>query len=549
MILSAQNNYMKFLLGSVFLNSLIVTPFANKDGMIIPKMILMFVVAMFLFPILVKNLRIFFKFRNGKIFLLLNLLILFQCIIVILVSSAPLEQQIFGRTGRGLGLITVVSLCIVSLCAVVFVSHINSQKVLLWLIAGAFFSSLYSVFQSFGIDLLKWESRTNGVIGTLGNPNFQSAFAAIALVPSFLYFWGNKKFLFYGLLIGVFFLFTIYRTESRQGFVAGFFSIAVTILIYFWYKNKKLFFILLFGSFVIGIYTILSMLNRGPFSYYLYNASVESRGDMWRSAFTTANDYPFFGVGLDSFGDYFLKNRDIIAANHGFAEYSDNAHNFFLEQAATGGYPYAFLNLFLVFMVLYSFFMIQKSINKFEPAVVSLFTAWLSFQMTSVISPGNLVTMHWNAILSGVIIGLSNFFSPNISILAQKSNHQIRKSWASSLVLAVLALVALFPYFNVDRLQLKGMQSGDANLVMKATVSFPESTVRYSLIGRELLSSGLTQQSLELARSGVKFNPNSAGLWALILVNPSAPLEERLIAKQKILELDPLNKEVDSFIP
>ena len=88
-----------------------------------------------------------------------------------------------------------------------------------------------------------------------------------------------------------------------------------------------------------------------------------------------------------------------------------------------------------------------------------------------------------------------------------------------------------------------------ANLVMRATTSYPESTVRYSLIGKELLNSGLNQQSLDLARAGIKFNPNSAGLWALVLVNPIAPMSERLEAKERILELDPLNVEVLNFIP
>ena len=107
----------------------------------------------------------------------------------------------------------------------------------------------------------------------------------------------------------------------------------------------------------------------------------------------------------------------------------------------------------------------------------------------------------------------------------------------------------MFPLFNTDRIQLMGMQRGDALLVMKATNMFPESTVRYSLIGQELLNSGLNVQALEVARSGVQFNPNSAGLWALILVNPSATLEERNIAKSKILELDPLNEEIRNFTP
>jgi hypothetical protein len=549
MKLRTQNNYMQSVLVALFVNSLIVTPITNKDGMIIPKMSLMFILALFFIPFLAKNLKVFFEFRTDKFFLLLNFIILLHCIFVILLSSAPLEQQIYGRTGRGLGLITVFSLGVISLLAIAFISQLNSKKVLFWLVSSAFLSSLYSVFQSFGFDLLKWESRTNGVIGTLGNPNFQSAFAAMVLVPSFLYFLGNRKFLVFGIIISLFFLFTIFRTQSRQGFVAGFFSVAITILIYCWYKNKLWFLISFFGSFIIGICTILGMLNRGPLSGYLYNTSIVSRGDMWRSAFTTANEYPFFGVGLDSFGDYFLKNRDIIAANHSFSEYTDNAHNFYLEQAATGGYPFALLNLVMVVTVIYSFFNIQKSINKFEPVVVSLFASWLAFQMTSIISPGNLVTMHWNAILSGGIIGLSKFFTPNYAALAQNSNPKIRKSWSTSLVLSILAIVVVFPYFNVDRLQLKGMQSGDANLVIKATLSFPESTVRYSLIGRELLTSGLTQQSLELARSGVEYNPNSPGLWALILVNPSAPLNERLNAKQKILELDPLNQEVKNFNP
>jgi O-antigen ligase len=548
MKLDSKKNYFKFLLFALFLNSLIVTPFANKDGMIIPKMMLMFVIALFLLPILTINRELFFKQRIEKIFLVINLIILIYSTVVILVSSAPLEQQIYGRTGRGLGLITIISLSAVSLAAIAFISQSNSKRILSWVIVGAVLSSGYSVLQSFGIDLLKWDSRTNGVIGTLGNPNFQSAFAAMVLVPSLLYFWGNRKLLLFGLLIGIFLLFTIYRTQSRQGFVAGFFSIAATILIYFWYKSKIFFSISFFSSFIFGVYTLLGMLNRGPLSGYLYNASVESRGDFWRSAFTTANEHPFFGVGLDSFGDYFLKYRDAIAANHSFAEYTDNAHNFFLEHAATGGYPFAFLNFFLVTLVLYSYFKIQKSINKFDPVIVSLFASWLAFQMTSVISPGNLVTMHWNAALSGVIIGLLKFYVVNFSSIAE-SNNKTKNSWITSSILSILGIILVIPYFNADRLQLKGMQSGDANLVMKATMSFPESTVRYSLIGRELLNSGLTQQSLELARSGVKFNPNSAGLWALILVNPSATLEERLIAKQEILELDPLNKDVKNFNP
>ena len=107
----------------------------------------------------------------------------------------------------------------------------------------------------------------------------------------------------------------------------------------------------------------------------------------------------------------------------------------------------------------------------------------------------------------------------------------------------------LMPLFNTDRKQLIGMKTGDANLVMEATLSFPESTVRYNLIGRELYDSGLSLQALEIARAGVKFNPNSPALWALILVNQDAAITERFEAKKRILELDPLNKNVANYDP
>ena len=177
----------------VIINSLILTPFFNKDGMIIPKLITMFCLSFFLLPILFANRSNLLKERFVKIALILQLMILFQSLIVLIISSAPLEQQIFGRTGRGLGLITCFSMAVVYIATVFSLELGTFNRVLSGLIFSAFISSLYSIFQSYGLDLLKWDSRTNGVIGTLGNPNFQSAFAAMVLVPTLFYFWIIKK--------------------------------------------------------------------------------------------------------------------------------------------------------------------------------------------------------------------------------------------------------------------------------------------------------------------------------------------------------------------
>ena len=531
------------------LNSLIVTPFWNKDGMIIPKLMIMLSSSLYLLPIIIAHRESILNSRILKIATMLQCLLVAYSLLVIILSTAPLEQQIFGRTGRGLGLITIFSLAVVFIATAVLMQPNFENKIIFGIISSAFISSLYSILQSYGIDLLKWDSKTNGVIGTLGNPNFQSAFASMALVPSFLYFWNNKKRRYLAIILFIFFSFTIFRTQSTQGIIAGFFSTYLVIAIFCWYKNKLIFWSIFLSGSLSAILAILGMLNMGPLSSYLYKVSIQSRGDFWRAAFNTANSHPIFGVGIDSFGDYFLKYRDIIAANHSFAEYTDNAHNFFLEQAATGGYLFAFLNLLIVILVLFIFIKVQRNSKQFNSALVLLFAPWAAFQMTTVISPGNLVTMYWNAVISGAIVGLYKLMSvPRVSSSTVKESKSTINT-LTPVLLGIFGIIFMLPAFNTDRMQLSAMKKGDANLVMKATTSYPESTIRYSLIGRELLDSGLTKQSLDISRSAVKFNPNSAGLWALVLVNPSATIEERLIAKEKILELDPLNTEVRNFNP
>jgi O-antigen ligase len=549
MVIKEKNSLLKLIVISAFINTLIITPFFNKDGMIIPKLIVIFSTAMLLIPIISLNLKVILKNSSLKIAIILNSLILLQHIFAIFASSAPLEQQIYGRTGRGLGLLTVLSVAIVLVTSAFITNYNNIRLIIIGLIVSSFFSSFYSMLQSFGIDFIAWDTKTNGVIGTLGNPNFQSAFAAMALVPSLLYFSQAKSKRNLSFLLFIFFIVVIMRTQSTQGIIAGLASLLIMLLFFFWYRNKIIFVITSTVGLVISFFAIFGMLSYGPLSKYLYKVSVQSRGDFWRSAFTTANNHPVFGVGLDSFGDYSLKYRDQVAASHPWAEYTDNAHNFFLQQAATSGYPSAALYLLLVFFVLYSFFKFQIKTKKFEPNSLALFSAWLVFQMVSVISPENLVILFWNAVISGAIIGLAKDILPITEFPIKSPEKTIKVSVVRSAFIGLIGLIVTLPLFNTDRLQFEGMRTGNANKVMEATIRFPESTVRYNLIGRELYNSGLMQQALKIARAGVEFNPNSAAMWALVLVNPNATIEERVFAKNKILELDPLNKNVKEYTP
>lgn len=524
--------------------TLVLTPMFNSDSLIIPKLVLLFALGMYMLPKVLENYKYLYHDKKLRLLSLLAIIFVLQMVLSMLGSSTPLEQQFFGRTGRGLGFLTYFSLIIILLASAIFIKKSGLSKLLFWLVICSGVTSLYSLMQRFGLDIFDWETRTNGIIGTLGNPNFQGSFAAMAVIPALVYFWSRRTSRVYSVIFGSILLATIFVCQSTQGYITVLASISIYFLIYTWYKRKQIFYPLLIFVFSAGVVAVAGMLNNGPLATYLYKYSVQSRGEMWRTAFNAANNNPFLGTGPDSFGDFSLLYRDQKVAN-GIAEFTDNAHNFFLQFAATGGYPLSLVYLAIILLSFYSFIKLQKEIDNFDKNLAAIFSAWLCFQLQSIISPASISTLTWNFIICGSLIGLrvenwttngSKFIKPNSLIKI------------FSYFLMSLSILVTYPLFNSDRLALQSLRTGDGNLAIVAAKSYPESVIRYSRIGIRLLESGLYAQSLDVARSAVNFNPNAVSAWVLILVNESAPISERQKAKNEILRLDPFNKEVKNFV-
>ena len=547
-----KNHTFKIILIIASLIFLAITPWVNKDSIVVPKVILLFLLALFLLPRVFQARKEFSGNRMLQILLLIICLIITQMLLVILISNAPIEQQVFGKMGRGLGVITAFSILIVTIAAALYVNMKELNLFIKTTIVIFSISSVYSVFQSFGIDFIKWETKTNSIFGTLGNPNFQSSAAALVMIPCILLFNKKKKFFAASIILITLNFIVIIKTQSIQGIVSTFLGLALLVIIFFWYKNRYIFAVSAVVFFVGAVVSILAMVNQGPLrgfsvgSFTFYKASVQSRGDFWRSALATSKDHPIFGVGIDSFGDYYLKYRDAVAVSHS-PEFTDNAHNYFLEYAATGGYPLMTLHILLILLTLRAFIKMIKNSTEFNRDITSLFAIWAVFQAQSVISPGAIGLMVFNAIATGAIIGLSKLkVTQNLeTITIGKGSKALTRN--SSTVFVLIGLVIIYPYFNADRLFLKALNSQDAILLADSTRIYPQSTYRYSTTSRLLLESKAYEQSLEVALLAIKFNPNSVSPWAHIVLNPLTSLEDKLKAKQELIRLDPNNKSLNDI--
>ena len=540
MFLNKKSSVYNFIIYISIALTLVATPNSNKDALIIPKVSILFCSASIVFPYLFYKLKVNKEQRIINMLIILTVLFFIQLALVMVLSESPLEQQMFGRSGRGLGFITLFSVFTISLGCAFFIRKSDERMLVKGLTISGALTALYALFQSIGLDFAPWDSKTNGVISTLGNPNFVSSFAAMSILPS-LIFISTKKFkILYRIAIAFLFMLTIYKAGSTQGYINLAIALTIFVLIYLWYFRKAYFYIV-FLLFLSGSYVaISSFFNRGPLSSILYKVSVQSRGEFWQAALNTSNAHPIFGVGLDSFGDYSLMYRKQAVIN----EYTDSAHNYILDFSANGGYTLALLYVLISLLTLICFFKLQIRSGKFDPTLTALFSAYVVFQAQSLISPICIPLLVWGVVISGSIIGLTVTEVKTEKLFFSANRYRLN---ASSFLMFLLSLVILFPFFNSDRLQLIAMNTRNADLAIQVAKMYPESVVRYSTLTRELLNSGLTAPALDLARSAVDFNPNSPALWVLILINPAASIEERKAAKAVLLNQDPLNQEVINY--
>jgi O-antigen ligase len=503
--------------------------------------------------------RAWLKDKGLKLILILIGIFFIAMFIPLLLSGAPFELQFYGSYGRNTGFLTYFLLILVLLAALVNSTENLMHRIAKGIIYTGTFETAYTFLQYFKIDPIKWNNADGWLFGTLINPNFLSAFLGISCVAIFAFLTdrrtksSTKVWLIIQLLATIF---IIVKSQSVQGLAITLVGIAA--LIFLWlqkkFKSRIVNFgylgIILFGSLV----SILGFLQKGPVKQLLYQESISFRGDYWQAGWQMFVHHPLTGVGLDSYGNWYLQYRSLVAATRRGPEVTSTAaHNLFLDFAANGGVLLLLAYVAINIAVLISIVRVFRRSADVGIGFLSISVAWVAYLAQSVISINYIALAVWGWLFAGLIIGYERLGSREIiatqEVMAKKSPKaakQMRKQSKAGIGVSGLALVlgclvgaviALPPFIGDIRWK-SALGSGDPTKLIASVEAWPRNSYRFNTTAKGYENNGEVTEALQVSLSSVAYDPRSFDSWRLIYNYPNSSVEQKTLALTEMKELD-----------
>jgi O-antigen ligase len=546
----AQKRINQILSWGVGLLTVFITPWFSYDPLNVSRMLLLIILASVALYLLLPQLK-FHLLSEYRVLLGALLLFIAQMVLVLVFAPGTKLQQFFGAGGRQTGFLTYLSLIILLLSCAVYSSSILQQRVILALFVSGALSIIYGLVQVVGLDPFGWTNPYSPVFGFFGNPNFHASFLGFsaAAVTVFLISGGTKKFLrALSLLFVLLALYVIFESKSQQGFLVYGLSASVSVVILF-FKNKKLvkfrYLILSSGAFGFVI-VLLDILQKSPWNSILYKPSVSFRGDYWRAGWKMTIDHPIFGVGLDSYRDWYFRNRDLVTASRSESgNYTDSAHNVLLDFSANGGIPLLIIYLGLIVLTLISAVKTLKRMEGFNPYFVAIFVVWVGYTAQSLISINQIGLAVWGWMTSGLIIGYEiksrTRFEEKVSAKAtsRKSQHSAGTSLRITAGL-VTGLALGLPAFLADASFRSSIDSRNIERITATADRWPQDVIRMNYISRLFLQNNLPDKAIEIARKSVIVSPDNFQAWKILYELPNVSEIEKAEALEMMKKLNPL---------
>jgi hypothetical protein len=504
--------------------------------------------------------------KSYKLPILLLAIFLLTVLNSVFQSEAPISQLLYGAYGRNTGLVTYVLLIFLFISAMSLSQKDSFLKISYGMLIAGGINVAYSLWVILFGDFIGWNNPYGNILGTFGNPNFIGAYLGIFASILFAYIIKPNLKLVYRVALTFVLLISFVEIRSShaiQGIVVAGGGMSLVGLFFLRSKFKSNVIPALYSGavFVVGIFAVMGALQKGPLTSFIYKNSVSLRGEYWQAAWNMGNKFPSSGVGMDTYGDWYRQLRDDQALiNPGPNIVTNAAHNVILDQFAYGGWPMLLAYLSLFPLISLAIFRVSLRAREFNFTFISLAVAWICYQVQSVISINQIGLAIWGWILGGALIAYervtrssqgqdSKNLTPNNRRLKSKESMGISPLMTGTLG-AVMGLLIAVPPFSSDSAWNSALKMGDLNKIEKAlqpSYLTPQNSNRYVNAVQLLESNKLYDLSYKYAKIATEFNPNSFEAWAVLYYSQLATPDEKVLAKNNILRLDPLNPDALNF--
>lgn len=535
--------------------SIFVSPWNGIDPVNLPKLLALGILSSIGIGLSISDLS-FVKNRNSRKLIIVLILFVVQLLLALVLSPGDFSFHLYGTPNRNTGFLAYLFLSFLLLASAASASTVVLKKYAYSLLGVGGFLGLYGLGQWQGLDVFDYvNAYGSNVFTTFGNPNFQSAFMGMtAAVGLTLGVFGQIKLARRAGLMALCILaiLNIYLS-SVQGFLNFFAGFLAAVLVYFFSKKKM---ILAWAGMALsglgGFLVLAGILNSGPLADLLYKSSLQARGFYWHAAINMMTEHPFFGVGLDGFGNWYRRTRPQSATVVNASVVSDTAHNIPLDIGSGGGIPLLILYVVILGFAVNAIIRIIKRSQDFDPIFASIVAGWVAYQAQSLISINQLGLGVWGWSLTGLLIGYelntrnnSSKESTNFSGKAIKKKEQIP---ASALLIAVGAGVigaalTLPPYLAANKYY-KALQSGDVNILYKSAYLKPYDRSRFLFTAQILAENKLEDEAIQVLTYASKLYPDSFEVWQRWAGIPSATPVQIAKATAEMKRLDPFNPDL-----
>ena len=559
---ASEKSISKFLaVGSAAITTTIVTG-SVSDPVNAPKLLLLGGVAFAAFAIFCTS--GWKQIKEQKIVLACGIVFLIASINAIVNSASPLQQNIYGTYGRNTGFLTYLFLFLTFISATALRDKKSFNLIMASLIFSGIVNVIYCLYVILFGDFVKWNNPYGNILGTFGNPNFIGAFLGFFTASMIAYALTKKVSIKIRILTALTSLVAVYEiinSHAIQGRVV--FAAGLAIIGFYLIRSKfnSLAVLGIYSASVIavGITALFGALQIGPLTKFIYKTSVSLRGEYWQAGLNMAKDNFFTGVGFDSYGDWYRRSRDASALIlPGTETVTNAAHNVPIDVFAFGGIFLLIPYLALIALVVIAIVRHTIKNREFDGLFVALTTAWVGYQIQSVISINQIGLAIWGWLLGGAILAYTKTFkaggknagSANSVNRSKKNKEQIFSPQLIGGLGLVVGLILACPPVSGDakiRSALTSTQLANIEVALNPSYLTPTDTYRLLNTIQIMENSQLFDVAYKYTKKVVEFNPESFDAWKYLYSVKNSTPEDKVMAKKMMIELDPLNKELQKL--